>query len=214
MKKTAFLLLLILLLLLGGCGADAPSFDLDSYEGRVIFFQYDNLHDPHCDLCMIGDSLTQYYDLNRYFPTLSTKNRGICGDTTTSLLARLDASIEGMRPKITLLLIGANNVDTFQDDYEELVVGIMEKLSNSSFYLISMTPTCKAYQGYMPAIRQNNEFIVAISRKYSLGYIDLYSALLDEDTGLLREEYTVEGQHFNETGYEVITQVLSSYFLK
>ena len=90
----------------------------------------------------------------------------------------------------------------------------MEKLSNSSIYLISMTPTCKAYQGYMPAIRQNNEFIVAISRKYSLGYIDLYSALLDEDTGLLREEYTVEGQHFNETGYEVITQVLSSYFLK
>ena len=120
MRKIYFLFIAIALL--SSCSKESePSFNLETYEGRVAYFEYDNQNNPDCDFCMVGDSLTQYYDLNKYFPDKSTKNRGIAGDSTTSLLNRLDKSIRGMNPKITILLIGANNVSTFQNDYELLV---------------------------------------------------------------------------------------------
>jgi len=102
-------------------------------------------------------------------------------------------------------------VSTFQNDYESLIEEVRALLSDSEIYLISITPTCNAYQVYMPAIRENNAFILELSKKHSMGYIDLFTPLSDENTGLLKEEYTFDGQHFSETGYETITKILSLY---
>ena len=60
----------------------------------------------------------------------------------------------------------------------------------------------------MPTIQDNNEYIKDMVSKYSLSYIDLYTQLLDPETGLLNEKYTVEGQHFNSDAYEFITSYL------
>ena len=211
MRKIYFLFIAIALL--SSCSKESePSFNLETYEGRVAYFEYDNQNNPDCDFCMVGDSLTQYYDLNKYFPNKSTKNRGIAGDSTTSLLNRLDKSIRGMNPKITILLIGANNVSTFQNDYELLVQKTMEYLPNTELYLCSITPTCGAYQGYMSQIKENNVYIQSIVTKHSLYYLDLYSSLIDNETNLLRESYTVEGQHFNENGYLKITEQIQTIF--
>ncbi len=202
-------LIVFSLIIFTGCSKQTePTFDMSTYDGRVEFFEYENKTNPSTDLCMIGDSLTQYYDLNHYFPNTKTKNRGIAGDTTTSLLLRLERSIKGIDSKHTLLLIGANNVSTFKVDYEELVQRTIEYLPNTTLYLISITPTCKAYQGYMPTIQDNNEYIKDMVSKYSLSYIDLYTKLIDPETGLLNEKYTVEGQHFNSDAYEFITSYL------
>ena len=183
---------------------------MSTYDGRVAFFEYENKNNPTTDLCMIGDSLTQYYDLNHYFPGLKTKNRGIAGDTTTSLLSRLEKSIKGIESNITLLLIGANNTQTFKNDYKELVQKTIQFLPTTNLYLVSITQTCDAYQGYMPYIQDDNEYIKVIVQTYSLNYIDLYSQLLDPKTGLLNKKYTVEGQHFNGEGYQFITDYLKT----
>ncbi len=203
----------VFLILIGlvGCSYNKePSFDLNTYEGRVTYFEYENSHDPNADFCMIGDSLTQYYDLNKYFPNLKTKNRGIAGDTTTSLLERLVKSINGINSGCTLLLIGANNVSTFQSDYELLVQKVIEYMPDTRLYLVSITPTSGAYQGYMPRIKENNEYIKTIAVKYSINYLNLFDCLLDESTSLLNVDYTIEGQHFNEMGYQVITEQISN----
>ena len=69
--------------------------------------QYD---DYEVDVAFIGDSLTDGYDLQKYYPQFITANRGIGGDTTFDLEGRLQVSVYDLKPKVVVMLIGANNM--------------------------------------------------------------------------------------------------------
>ena len=65
--------------------------------------------------------------------------------------------------------------------------------------------------------RRNNEDIQEINQKLKdyceenkLEYIDLYTLLVDDD-GNLSENYTKDGLHMSEEGYEAITDKLHEY---
>ena len=65
--------------------------------GAVVFF---------------GDSITQGWGaLANDFPKLKTANRGISGDTTRGLRARLQGDVVDLHPKAVSILIGTNDLD-------------------------------------------------------------------------------------------------------
>ena len=47
-------------------------------------------------------------------------------------------------------------------------------------------------------------------KENNIEYVDTYSILIDE-FGNLKEEYTDDGLHINDVGYEVITDFLKPY---
>lgn len=49
------------------------------YGDRLELFSA--LQEGDVDVLFLGDSLTERYDLDSYFPNLTTANRGIDGDT-------------------------------------------------------------------------------------------------------------------------------------
>lgn len=66
-------------------------------QGAVVFF---------------GDSITQGWgSLAKDFPTLKVANRGISGDTTRGLLARIQGDVLDLHPRAVSLLIGTNDLD-------------------------------------------------------------------------------------------------------
>ena len=106
--KYSFLKLLILPCLLVGC-ADNRDYAV-IYQEKCDKFAEQNIKDFNCDIDFVGDSITEGYDINRYYKNYRVANRGISGDTTDMLLTRTEVSAFDLEPKVINLLIGTNNL--------------------------------------------------------------------------------------------------------
>ena len=165
--------------------------------------QYD---DYAVDVAFLGDSLTDGYDLEQFYPQFVTANRGIGGDTTFTLEERLQLSVFDLKPKIAVLLIGANNMDTMFDNYESILKGLQDNLPDTKVVLLSLTAMGGEHWGPKNQLAAyNNVKIKLLADKYGFTFVDLYSALYDVSIGEVYEGYTVDGGHFTEKGYSVIT---------
>uniref|UniRef100_UPI0025F78691 GDSL-type esterase/lipase family protein n=1 Tax=uncultured Faecalicoccus sp. TaxID=1971760 RepID=UPI0025F78691 len=59
-------------------------------------------------------------------------------------------------------------------------------------------------------IQKVNQGLRETAKKEKLDYIDLYSALKD-DQGNLKAEYTVDGLHLSDAGYQVVQEIIEPY---
>ena len=55
-----------------------------------------------------------------------------------------------------------------------------------------------------------NKKIKSLAKKEKVNYINVYDKLLDEE-GSLNLDYTTDGLHINDTGYDVITGIINNY---
>ena len=67
-----------------------------SGENRVVFF---------------GDSITDIWHLDEYFPGKPYINRGIGGQTTPQMLVRFRQDVIDLHPKIVIILAGTNDIE-------------------------------------------------------------------------------------------------------
>lgn len=180
------------------------------YAHKVESFGKENktYEDYEIDVAFLGDSLTEGYDLNKYYPLYKTANRGIGGDTTYGLENRLQVSAYDLKPKTIVLLIGANNMDTMLENYESILSGINEKLPQTDVVLVSLTPMGGDWAHKNQLAKENNEKLLMLAQKYEYTYVDVFSKLLDRSTGQINAEYTTDGVHLTEKGYEVFTKIL------
>src|SRR4029077_17975440 len=64
-------------------------------ENRVVFF---------------GDSITDIWHLDEYFPGEPYVNRGIGGQTTPQMLVRFRQDVVNLQPKVVIMLAGTNDI--------------------------------------------------------------------------------------------------------
>src|SRR5271155_1256906 len=64
-------------------------------ENRVVFF---------------GDSITDIWHLDEYFPGKPYLNRGIGGQTTPQMLVRFRQDVIALQPKVVVILAGTNDI--------------------------------------------------------------------------------------------------------
>lgn len=177
------------------------------YANKLVLYAEENekYTDYEVDIAFIGDSLTDGYDVEHYYPEYKVENRGIGGDTTYGLLARLDVSVYQLKPKVIVMLIGANNFDTMFEDYEDLIIGIKENLPDTKLVICSLTSMGKEWGKNNHKAAFNNVKIRAYAEKYSCPFVDLYTPLLNFETNSIYEHYTTDGGHLTSDGYEVLT---------
>lgn len=178
------------------------------YDNKLEMYEEENatLKPGEIDVAFIGDSLTDMYDLEKFYPDIHTTNRGIGGDTTFGLEERLQVSLYDIQPKVVVMLIGANNFHTMFENYEDILVSLKENLPNSKVVLLSLTAMGGDVWGPNNHIAAfNNVKIKALSEKYGFEYVDLFTPLMDIETQEIYPEYTTDGGHFTDKGYEVIT---------
>ena len=176
----------------------------------ALYTQENELYaDYEVDAAFIGDSLTDGYDVKRFYPDIIVSNRGIGGDTTFDLEARLEVSLYDLKPKVIVMLIGANNFKTMFDNYEQILIGYKTNLPNTRVILLSLTSMSMEWGKNNDIAKENNIKIKALAEKYSFEYVDLYSALLNEETKEIYPEYTIDGGHLTEAGYIVLTEQIT-----
>ena len=169
----------------------------------------DQRSDFEVDVAFIGDSLTDGYDLERFYPQYVTSNRGIGGDTTYGLQARMKVSVYDLKPKVVVMLIGGNNLDTMFEDYEELIVGMRENLPQTRIVLVSLTAMGGNWAHKNQKAAYHNVTIRKLADRYDCSFVDLFTPLFDETTGEIYQAYTNDGVHLTEQGYQVYTDALT-----
>lgn len=165
--------------------------------------------DYEVDVAFLGDSLTDGYDVVRYYPQFKVSNRGIGGDTTFDLEERLKVSVYDLVPKAVVMLIGANNLSTMFDNYEHILKGLKDNLPNTKIILLSLTNMGQDWGKGNELAAYNNVKIKKLAEKYGFAFVDLYSPLMNLQTGEIHPEYTTDGGHLTEKGYEVLTEQIT-----
>jgi len=187
-------------------------------------------------IVFLGNSITQ--GLLRHTDKLSGNNivnRGISGDHTDGVLARLEEIIH-YKPQAVFLLIGVN--DLFEDNRSRpertpeyvaknifLISDIINKKSpntkiftqtiipiNNNQYLTEKPNIEFLHVDYSPSINEQiNEVNKILKSNLSLNIIDLHSTFLNEDLQL-NPKFSTDGVHLNDLGYQnwidIINQIL------
>ncbi len=181
------------------------------YAQQLTYYTQENLkyEDYEVDVAFIGDSLTAGYDVKAYYPEYLVTNRAIGGETTYGLRDRLAVSVLDLKPKVCVMLIGGNNPDTMFEDYEDMLITFQQQMPSTKIVLISHAPTSGEQWGHRNVtFAYNNVKIKLLADKYHCEYVDIYSPMLDLETGEMKDEYTVDGAHFTTAGYAVYTAQL------
>lgn len=215
-KGLLFILLFILTFSLFSCNKQDKELEQKVKEYReakiAMYIEENNKYEDYeVDVAFLGDSLTDGYDVANYFPNYVVSNRGIGGDTTFTLEERLQVSAYDLKPKVVVMLIGANNFKTMFDNYEDILIGLKENLPNTKVILLSLSSMSGEWGKNNQLAAYNNVKIKMLADKYNFTYVDIYSPLLNIETGEIYPEYTTDGGHLTKEGYDVITNTITPY---
>ena len=181
------------------------------YDDKLACYIQENntYQDYEVDVAFLGDSLTDGYDVAKYYSEFVVSNRGIGGETTVGLEQRLDVSVYQLKPKVIVMLIGANNMSEMFSNYENLLIGFKENLPDTQVVLLSLTAMGGEHWGKKNQLASyNNVIIKKYAEKYGYYYVDLFTPLFDENIKEVYQGYTVDGGHFTQLGYEVVTSLV------
>lgn len=164
-----------------------------------------------------GDSITQGWNLGKYFPNLKVANRGISGDTTRQLRYRFKEDVISLKPTAIVLLIGTNDLGlggTPEEAAENIGV-ILDQIKAE----LPKTPVivCKVMprqQQFAEKIKRLNELVDRlIQGKPQFISCDTWSIFADENGAAKKEEFP-DMLHPNARGYEKWKDALLPIFAK
>ena len=174
-------------------------------------------------ILFVGDSITDGYELDKFY-SYDNKlliNSGIGGYKTTNIINRFRNLVEQYNPSKLFLMIGTNDIgsgmskEDIVNNIKKIISMIKEKKPNTKIYLETIYPVNNDKRKQDK--RRNNKIISDINnelKKYcknnDVYFIDIYSHLVDE-FNTLKAEYTDDGLHLNDLGYEEVTKVLKPY---
>ena len=205
--KKSFLKLLILPCLLVGCSDNRDYAVI--YQEKCDKFNSQNTKDFNCDIDFVGDSITEQYDVKKFYKDYKVANRGISGDTTDMLLTRMEVSAFDLEPKVISLLIGTNNLGTCMNNYDAILQGFHEHLPHTKVVVVGILP--RRGEDLCKKIEENNAEIAKLTEKYTYTYVDV-NALFVTENYKVNESLFKDGLHPNKKGYQILTDELKPIF--
>lgn len=160
-------------------------------------------------LVFLGDSITQGWgdDFRGRFPGVNVANRGISGDTSRGLLARLDDDVLSLNPKGIVLLIGTNDIDldVAPEDIAGNVKILLETITASHpdtpIVLCQVFPSSATKERPADKIRKLNELLAKVARgNKQVTVLDTYTLFADANGDAKPEEFP-DLLHLNDAGY-------------
>ena len=180
-------------------------------ESRVVFF---------------GDSITDIWHLDEYFPGKPYVNRGIGGQTTPQMLVRFRQDVINLQPKVVIILAGTNDIagntgpmriEDIEADYASLAdlarANHIKVIYSSVLPVHNYTDKSKDFfaQRSPEKILQLNSWLKSYCATASHGcvYLDYFSAMVD-DKGLMKKDLADDGLHPNAAGFKVMAPLAES----
>ena len=185
-----------------------------------------NDNNSYTEYLFLGDSITNNYTLQKYYPEYPIINSGIGGDRTKDVLDNLDARVFKYKPKKVIILVGINDLTHFKNpkyvsnNIKKIASKIKDRIPKCEIYIESIYPVNYSwkdrYEDDVPSMDTMIENIKETNKKLcdknNYEYIDAFDILEDDD--MLAKKYSKDGIHLNEDGYEAITKLLKEKVFK
>lgn len=218
MKKKYFIILLFIIGFLS-----YKTMNIIADEKNHIISKTEDIN-KYENIVFLGDSIFDWYPIDKIFDDLPIVNSGIAGNKTTDILENLEERVYRYNPTKVFIQIGTNDLkyedseELNQEVYENIVKiaeSIQKHRKKSEIYIISIYPVNNDLPG---ANDRHNDEIQSINKKLekycaeskNIIYIDAFSALAN-DEGSLDVAYTKDGLHPNDLGYAKLTEILMKY---
>lgn len=176
-------------------------------EARVVF---------------MGDSITDIWKLDEYFPGKPYINRGISGQTTSQMLIRFRPDVIALKPRAVLILAGTNDIagntgpmtlEMIENNYASMAD--LAKANGIKVIFASVLPIhdygkTKVSERRPPEqILKLNEWLKGYCKANGHIYLD-YSSKMADDKGMLKAELANDGLHPNAEGYKIMAPLAES----
>jgi lysophospholipase L1-like esterase len=174
-------------------------------EDRVVFF---------------GDSITDIWHLDEYFPGKPYINRGIGGQTTPQMLVRFQQDVIYLRPKVVVILAGTNDIagntgpmrlEDIEADYASMAE--LARANNIKVIYSSVLPVHNYTEKAKDFFAQRSPEKILVLNNWLRSYcalpangctfLDYYSAMVDTK-GLLKKDLADDGLHPNAAGFKIM----------
>ena len=169
------------------------------------------------DLLFVGDSITDGWRgggkaiWDKTFGPFKPANFGISGDRTEHVIWRMrNGELEGLSPKLVVLMIGTNNGGDSAPDValgiKTIISDIHERCPRSKFLLLGIFPRSEKPDGARAKNEEVNKLISRYAGDLSLGrvsYMDIGPKFLAADGATLPKDIMPDFLHPNEKGYQI-----------
>ena len=170
----------------------------------------------------IGDSITDSWKFDEYFPRTRFINRGISGQTTPQMLIRFRPDVVDLKPRVVVILAGTNDIagntgpmtlEPIQNNIKSMAeLATANKIKVVLASVLPISDYNKNNQGnqIIRSVIRPPQKILALNqwlKEYAAQnrhiYLDYFSATAD-DKGYLRPEIANDGLHPNAEGYRIM----------
>lgn len=171
------------------------------------------------EVVFVGDSIFSDVHWSEYFSEI--RNRGIRGDTSSGVLARLP-SVTAMQARELVLGIGTNDLangvapEEVARNVGVFVAAIREESPATRVFVISVLPIDPGAADDAATRRKQQDIPIlnahlrdaAAAAGYT--FIDAYPAFLGSG-GVLKREYTTDGLHLTEAGSRLLASLVEPH---
>lgn len=172
------------------------------------------------DLLFLGDSITDFwlrpgprFGTNiwaKYYAPLNAADFGISGDRTENVIWRIDhGELDGLHPKVIVLMIGTNNSRTnspeqIADGVKVILNKIQEKCPETKILLLGVFPRNRTNDipAQIEAPPKINAIISTFADGTKIRYLNINDKFLSPD-GKVPADIMPDFLHPNEHGYQI-----------
>jgi lysophospholipase L1-like esterase len=170
----------------------------------------------------VGDSITDDWRLNEYFPDRDFVNRGISGQTTDQMLGRFEEDVVQLHPLAVVIFGGTNDL------YRRIPVAAVEnniramaelaQFNGIRVLIATLLPVSDYHKDRDPnyerspwrppeEIREVNRWIQSFCASREFTFVDYYSEVVDA-AGFLKPDLSDDGLHPNSKGYRIMAPLV------
>lgn len=180
-----------------------------------------------CDIIFVGDSITQGWEQRdgrnvwtNYYGTRKCLNFGVSGDCTQHVLWRFEqGQLNGISPKVAVLMIGTNNSNTNRDGSEhystsEILEGVQavvkqmhERLPNTKILVLGIFPRAAKFNAQRGRILQINQALAKVADDKNIFFADIGSHFVEAD-GSISRSIMPDALHLSEKGYGIWAEAI------
>lgn len=178
------------------------------------------------DIAFIGDSITEGWERSgtnvwrKFYGGRKCINFGVGGDRTENVLWRFEhGQLDGVKPKVAVLMIGTNNSGKEKDgklrnSEKEILEGVQAvvkqiraRLPDTKLLVLGIFPRSQTFSEQRGQVVQVNQALAKLADGQMIHYLDFGSQLIEAD-GSLSKAIMPDYLHLSEKGYTIWAEAI------
>lgn len=182
----------------------------------ILIVSCSQINEPQGVVSFHGDSHVKNWDLDYWFPLNCNINYGISGSKVSDLINDI---VETDQADIRVVWIGINDIINLSQVYNRQITSdsllcsfnLLTELMHAGDIILSICPVTENFDNSFNRDLNNivsavNSGLKILCSNKNLKFLDIRQMLMSGTS--LKEEFTQDGLHMNNRGYEVISKKL------